>query len=73
MNVHLCNCNFDVLICMQLCDHYLDTIMFQIFMVTNLDTGKFQFKTSWKMFTQRGEVCSRYEHENVVFNYTMLL
>ena len=25
-------------------NHYLDTIMFQIFMVTNLDTGKFQFK-----------------------------
>ena len=29
MCVHLCNCNFDVLICVQLCNHYLDTIMFQ--------------------------------------------
>ena len=43
MCVHLCNCNFDVLICVQLCNHYLDTIMFWIFMVSNLDIGKFQF------------------------------
>ena len=39
----VCICEFDVLICVQLCNHYLDTIMFHIFMVTNLDTGKFQF------------------------------
>ena len=39
----VCICEFDVLICVQLCNHYLDTIIFSIFMVTNLDTGKFQF------------------------------
>ena len=38
-------------------DLYLDTIMCQIFKVTNLNTDKFWFKTSWKMFTQRG-VCN---------------
>ena len=41
MCVHSCNCNFDVLSCVQLCNHYLDTIMFPIFMVINLDIGKF--------------------------------
>ena len=32
------------------------------------------FKTSWKMFTQRGGVCNWckfYDHENVVFNYRL--
>ena len=39
----VCICEFDVLTCVQLCNHYLNTIMFRIFMVTNLDTGKFRF------------------------------
>ena len=39
----VCICEFGVLICVQLCNYYLDTIMFRIFMVTSLDTGKFQF------------------------------